>query len=165
MMDKLWAPWRMEYIRSPDQKTDECVFCSKSNDNNDRENLVLYRGDHAFVLMNLYPYNNGHLLISPYVHEETTQSLSKESMDEIMSLADTTMNILRDTMKAQGFNFGANIGIAAGAGLADHIHFHIVPRWVGDTNFMPIVGHTKVMVDGLLETYDKLKLEFNKVNK
>jgi ATP adenylyltransferase len=86
-------------------------------------------------------------------------------MDEIMSLADTTMNILRDTMKAQGFNFGANIGIAAGAGLADHIHFHIVPRWVGDTNFMPIVGHTKVMVDGLLETYDKLKLEFNKVNK
>lgn len=104
-------------------------------------------------------------MISPYKHLDTTELLEKECMSEIMALADETMAILRTRMQAQGFNFGANIGSAGGAGIEDHIHFHIVPRWVGDTNFMPVVGHTKVMVDGLLETYDNLKLEFNKLKK
>jgi len=163
-MNKLWAPWRMEYIRAKKDNEDGCIFCIKSEEDNDRENLVLYRGKQSFILMNLYPYNNGHLMICPYAHVETTESLDKDCMTEIMVLADASMEIFRKTMKAQGFNFGANIGVSGGAGIADHIHFHVVPRWVGDTNFMPVVGHTKVMVDGLFETYDKIKLEFDKLN-
>ena len=103
-------------------------------------------------------------MICPYEHLETTETLSKKCMAEVMVLADQSMDILRRLKKAQGFNFGANIGTAGGAGIADHLHFHVVPRWVGDTNFMPVLGHTKVMVDGLLDTYDTLKTEFNKLN-
>ena len=162
-MDRLWSPWRMKYIRNKEDKEGECVFCLKSKQKNDRDNLVLYRGPTSFILMNLYPYNNGHIMVCPYNHIETTKSLSNESMKEIMMLADKSMDIFRETMDAQGFNFGANIGISGGAGIADHIHFHVVPRWVGDTNFMPVLGHTKVMVDELTNTYDKLKIEFNKL--
>ncbi len=164
-MDKLWAPWRMDYIRTKKENDEGCIFCIKAEEDDDRENLVLHRGEQSFILMNLYPYNNGHLMLCPYEHVETTESLAKECMGEIMELADASMGIFRKTMNAQGFNFGANIGVSGGAGIADHIHFHIVPRWVGDTNFMPVVGHTKVMVDGLLETYDKLKTEFDKLKK
>ena len=103
-------------------------------------------------------------MVCPYAHVETTQLLNKDCMSEIMELTDKAMAIFSKRMNAQGFNFGANIGIAGGAGIAEHIHFHILPRWIGDTNFMPVVGHTKVMVDGLLETYDKLKIEFDKLN-
>ncbi|MBN4081056.1 HIT domain-containing protein [Caldithrix abyssi] len=163
-MDKLWAPWRMEYIRAKKDNDEGCIFCIKAEEEKDRENLVLYRGELSFVLMNLYPYNNGHLMICPYEHVETTESLNKEGMSEIMVVADAAMVIFKKKMKAQGFNFGANIGVAGGAGIADHIHFHLVPRWVGDTNFMPVVSHTKVLVDGLLETYDKLKPEFDKLH-
>ena len=162
-MDKLWAPWRMEYIRAKNDKEEGCVFCIKSEEEKDRDNLVLYRGENLFVIMNLYPYNNGHILICPFKHVETTESLSKDCMNEIMELADTSMEIFRKIMNAQGFNFGANIGVSGGAGIVDHIHFHVVPRWVGDTNFMPVIGQTKVMVDGLLDTYDKLKTEFDKL--
>lgn len=104
-------------------------------------------------------------MVCPYDHVKTTDSLSKDCMMEIMELADKSMKIFRETMKAEGFNFGANIGVSGGAGIADHIHFHVVPRWVGDTNFMPVIGHTKVMVDGLLDTYDKLKIKFDKLIK
>ena len=162
-MDKLWSPWRMEYIQSKKEKNDECIFCVKAKEKNDRENLVLYRGLKTFVLMNLYPYNNGHIMVIPYEHVETTNPLSNKTMEEIMVLADKSMEIFRTIMSAQGFNFGANIGVSGGAGIADHIHFHLVPRWIGDTNFMPVLGHTKVMVDGLVDTYDKLKIEFNKL--
>ncbi len=160
-MDKLWAPWRMEYIRAEKEKG--CIFCQKSNRSNDREDLILFRGKNAVILMNLYPYNNGHLMIAPYDHVESTHTLSPDTLNEIMLLSNQSMTILKTEMKAQGFNFGANIGDAGGAGIADHIHFHVVPRWIGDTNFMPVIGHTKVMVDGLLETYDKLKSEFDKL--
>ena len=153
----------MEYIRAKKNKDEGCVFCIKSNEDDDRDNLVLFRGKTSFVLMNYYPYNNGHIMVSPYKHVEETESLSKQSLTEIMELADKSMKIFRNTIKAQGFNFGANIGVSGGAGIADHIHFHVVPRWVGDTNFMPVFSHTKVMVDGLLETYDKLKIEFDKL--
>ena len=152
----------MEYIRNKEDKNKGCVFCSKSKQKNDRDNLVLFRGSSSFIIMNLYPYNNGHIMVCPYKHIDTTKSLSNSSMTEIMMLADRSMEIFRNVMDAQGFNFGANIGVSGGAGIADHIHFHVVPRWVGDTNFMPVVGHTKVMVDGLFETYDKLKPEFDK---
>ena len=153
----------MEYIKNKEDKNKDCVFCLKSKQKDDRENLVLFRGSSSFVLMNLYPYNNGHIMVCPYDHIDTTKFLSNESMTEIMMLADKSMDIFRNSMNAQGFNFGANIGISGGAGIADHIHFHVVPRWLGDTNFMPVLGHTKVMVDELINTYDKLKIEFDKI--
>jgi len=161
-MDKLWAPWRIEYIRS--EKEDGCIFCDKPEKNNDREMLILFRGELAFVMMNLFPYNNCHLLIAPYIHTNHSNNLSSEERSEIMELADTTMKILKKVIKAEGFNFGANIGSAGGAGIEEHIHFHVVPRWRGDTNFMPIVGHTKVIVQGLQETFDLLKPEFDKLS-
>tara|TARA_B100000530_G_scaffold254471_1_gene168231 strand:- start:160 stop:624 length:465 start_codon:yes stop_codon:yes gene_type:complete len=153
----------MDYIKNKEDKNKGCVFCLKSKQKDDRENLVLFRGSNSFVLMNLYPYNNGHIMVCPYDHIDTTKFLSNESMTEIMMLADKSMDIFRNSMNAQGFNFGANIGISGGAGIADHIHFHVVPRWLGDTNFMPVLGHTKVMVDELINTYDKLKIEFDKI--
>lgn len=158
-MKKLWAPWRIDYIRTP--KEDGCIFCDKSQDSNDRENLVLYRGKDAFILMNLYPYSNGHLMISPYQHTSETSDLSNDCNSEIMTLANSSMEILKKSMKAEGFNFGANLGKAGGAGIEEHIHYHIVPRWSGDTNFMPVIGTTKVMVEGLQETWDILKPFFN----
>jgi len=153
-MKKLWAPWRIDYIRTP--QDEGCIFCTKPQSNNDRKNLILYRGEESFVLMNLYPYSNGHIMISPYNHTAKMNDLSKTCKLEIMELANETMNILTKSMKAEGFNFGANIGKAGGAGIAEHLHFRIVPRWVGDTNFMPVIGNTKVLVEGLQESWDNL---------
>ena len=160
-MKKLWAPWRIEYIRSP--KEDGCIFCDKPAGDNDREDLILYRGEKVFILMNLYPYNNAHLMLAPYIHVDNTKELDADTYKEIMVLADQSMAILKETMDAQGFNFGANIGAAAGAGIKEHIHFHIVPRWAGDTNFMPVLGHTKVEVLGLQECYDLLRPHFDRI--
>ena len=158
-MNKLWAPWRIDYIRTPKEKG--CIFCNKSHDKDDRENLVLYRGNESFVLMNLYPYSNGHLMISPYQHTSDTNDISSRGNEEIMWLGDRSMNILKDAMNAEGFNFGANLGKAGGAGIEEHLHYHIVPRWSGDTNFMPVVGNTKVLVEGLRESWDNLKPHFD----
>ena len=158
-MKKLWAPWRIDYIRTP--KEERCIFCKKFQGKNDRENLILYRGRYAFVLMNLYPYSNGHLMVSPYSHTSETGDLNQDCSAEIMTLANFSMEILKKSMKAEGFNFGANIGKAGGAGIEEHLHYHIVPRWTGDTNFMPVVGTAKVIVEGLAETWDKLKPLFD----
>ena len=160
-MDRLWAPWRMEYIRAP--KEEGCIFCDKPGQSADRDNLILFKGQHSFVIMNLYPYNNGHLMIVPYQHCSNTHKLDETTFKEIMYLTDRAMGIIEQTMDSQGFNFGANIGEAAGAGITEHIHFHIVPRWLGDTNVMPVIGQTKVMVQGLHETYDLLKPEFSRL--
>ena len=160
-MNRLWAPWRIEYIRTKD--IDGCVFCHKSVSKNDEDDLVLFKGEECFVLMNLYPYSNGHLMISPYSHTSDTNDLSSSCNQEIMHLANESMNILKKKMNAEGFNFGANLGKAGGAGIEDHLHYHIVPRWPGDTNFMPVVGTTKVMVEGLNETWLSLKTEFDKI--
>jgi len=151
----------MEYVRTP--KEDGCIFCDKSESDQDRDNLVLFRGTDSFVLMNLYPYNNAHLLIAPYEHVDTTISLSSKVSIEMMNLANESMKIIKMTMNAEGFNFGANIGAIGGAGIKDHVHFHIVPRWLGDTNFMPVIGHTKVLIEGLRETYDELLPHFDKL--
>ncbi len=157
-MDKLWAPWRMEYIRTKNETG--CIFCNKKNSEDDENNLVLYRGNECFILMNLYPYSNGHIMISPYLHSSETSDLSSKCNEEIMRFANKAMNILSSTMNAEGFNFGANIGKAGGAGIADHLHYHVIPRWSGDTNFMPVIGNTKVMVEGLTETWMSLKSKF-----
>ena len=163
MSNKLWAPWRMDYIQTP--KQEGCVFCIKSELKNEKENLVLYRGQESYVLMNLYPYSNCHILIAPYAHTADTNEIKNRGNQEIMWLANESMNILRKTTGAEGFNFGANIGKAGGAGIEEHLHYHIVPRWTGDTNFMPVVGNTKVMVQGLTDSWEKLRPHFDTLGK
>ena len=160
-MDRLWAPWRIDYIKSEKEKG--CIFCDKPAEGDDHSMLILYRGENSFVIMNLYPYNNGHLMIAPYQHTNSTHELNSSSRSEIMELADQIMTIQKNIMNADGFNYGANIGYSGGAGIADHIHFHIVPRWTGDTNFMPVLGHTKVQMQGLQETYNDLRPHFDKL--
>ena len=160
-MDRLWAPWRIDYIKSEKEKG--CIFCDKPAEGDDYSMLILYRGENSFVIMNLYPYNNGHLMIAPYQHTDSTHELNSSSRSEIMELADQIMTIQKNIMNADGFNYGANIGYSGGAGIADHIHFHIVPRWTGDTNFMPVLGHTKVQMQGLQETYNDLRPHFDKL--
>ena len=161
-MNKLWAPWRMDYIRT--LKEDGCVFCIKHESNKDRENLLLFRWRESFILMILFPYTNVHIMISPYKHTSNTDDISSTGNQEIMVLANKSMNIIRKIMGAEGFNFGANLGKAAGAGIEEHIHYHIVPRWLGDTNFMPITANTKVMVEGLQETWDSIKPQFDLIH-
>tara|TARA_Y100000590_G_scaffold81653_1_gene90819 strand:- start:204 stop:710 length:507 start_codon:yes stop_codon:yes gene_type:complete len=161
----LWAPWRMGYIQTPKNEFGPCIFCDKAKIGDDDENLVVHRGEHAYILMNLYPYNNGHLMVTPYDHEEHFDSLPIDTQLEMMNLSSHAMNVLRENLNADGFNFGANFGEVAGAGIKEHLHMHIVPRWIGDTNFMPVMGHTKVMIDGLKETRKQLAEAFNKNRK
>jgi len=161
----LWAPWRMGYIRSARNEFGPCIFCDKSRLGEDEENLVVHRGENAYILMNLYPYNNGHLMVSPYDHEEHFDALNTDTQVEMMTLSTKAMEVLRSSLNADGFNFGANFGEVAGAGIKEHMHLHIVPRWIGDTNFMPVMGHTKVMVDGLKETRKQLAEAFSKNGK
>ncbi len=160
-LERLWAPWRMEYILAP-KPVDECIFCDKPAAGDDRENLIVCRGKQAFVMMNLYPYNNGHVLIAPYRHVPEFDDLEPEVQLEMLNLVSRAMSIMRREMQAGGFNFGANIGAAAGAGIEPHIHLHLVPRWTGDTNFMPVVGGAKVQVQSLRETRDLLAAGFLK---
>ena len=163
-MDKLWAPWRIDYIRNDMQNRDGCFFCDYQDDEeNDRENLVLYRGKYNMVLLNYYPYNNGHLMVAPYIHTGSLSDLDAETKLEMMELVDVSCRIMREKMSAEGFNVGLNIGAIAGAGVDDHLHMHIVPRWKGDTNFMPVLGHTKVISEGLQATWDNLIDGFNKI--
>ena len=152
----------MEYVRAP-KKDSRNTFSSKLKDGSDKENLILYRGEYCFVCMNLYPYNNGHLLVVPYKVVDIPENLDNETLSEIMNISTSTMKILRESMNADGFNIGANIGSSSGAGIAEHLHFHIVPRWSGDTNFMPVVGQTKVHVQGLHDTYNDLIQLFDKI--
>ena len=158
-MDRIWAPWRMDYIES--SKKPDCVFCEKSQSKKDKKNLVLYRGMETFILMNLYPYTNGHLMIAPYLHTSDVNELAEIANKEIMQFAKDCFNILRNKLGAEGFNFGANLGKVAGAGIDQHIHYHIVPRWSGDTNFMPVISDTKVMIEKLNKTWERLKPEFS----
>lgn len=155
-MDKLWAPWRIEYIKKP--KEDICILCEipKKPTEMDRENLLLLRGDRAYILMNRYPYNTGHIMIVPYRHISDIIDLEENEIIEMFKLTRISIRAIKKEMNPDGFNIGINIGRMAGAGIDEHVHIHIVPRWVGDTNFMPVIANTKVMVEYLLETYDKL---------
>ena len=144
----------MEYILG--EKEQGCVFCNRFESDKDRDNLILLRGEHNFVIMNKYPYNNGHLMIVPNRHTADFHSLSETESLEMMTLTSKCLAVLRTAMNPDGFNIGMNVGRVAGAGIDDHLHFHIVPRWDADTNFMPVLGHTKIVSEGLLETWDKL---------
>lgn len=161
-MDYLWAPWRIEYIRRDKSKKEVCIFCQKASEDDDKKNLIVYRGKTAFILLNLYPYNNGHLMVAPYRHTHDFTGLSEEETGEINILTQRSLKVLESCLKPQGFNIGMNLGNVSGAGIADHIHQHIVPRWLGDTNFMPVTGNTKVMLHGLQETWIELHKAFQK---
>ena len=156
-MEHLWAPWRMAFIAPETPPSQECIFCSQPAAHRDEHFYILHRGEHCFMMLNLYPYNSGHLMIAPFQHEGSIEQLDTATLSELMSQAQLALGALRATLHPDAFNMGINQGKAAGAGFADHVHLHIVPRWNGDTNFMPILAHTKVMPELLDDTYRKLK--------
>lgn len=155
-MNRLWAPWRANYISNIDNKNEDCIFCTKPKENKDAENLILKRHETCFVIMNRYPYNNGHLLIVPYKHTGQISDLLPQEKLELFETVDKCLAGLKKTHKPDGFNIGMNIGRVAGAGIDKHIHLHIVPRWNGDTNFMPVIGGAKVISESLEECYNHL---------
>jgi ATP adenylyltransferase len=154
-MKHLWSPWRLEYLTAP--KSGECVFCHAAQSTDDRENLVLLREERCFMILNRFPYNNGHFMVVPYDHVPTLEALDAETLTNMMLLLNRGLAALRATMQPQGFNIGANLGHAAGAGIEEHVHLHAVPRWVGDTNYMPIIGNMRVVPETWQMTYDTLK--------
>jgi ATP adenylyltransferase len=154
-MDQIWAPWRMEFIMKADKKSG-CFLCQKASEKNDEENLILYRGKQNFILLNAYPYNPGHLMVAPYRHIGNLLDTEEDELKEHYELIKMSVRLLTNIVRPAAFNVGMNLGKIAGAGVADHIHSHIVPRWQGDTNFMPVVAETKVLSEALAETYRKL---------
>lgn len=152
----LWAPWRIEFIRSGN--SDKCFLCGKKSDFNSKdEEIIIARGKNTFIILNRYPYNSGHLMIAPYRHVKDVSTLTKRELYELMDMTVAAENLLSRLMSPQGFNIGFNIGAAAGAGLEEHIHFHVVPRWIGDTNFMPILSDTRVVPEALKDTAEMLR--------
>lgn len=154
-MDKLWAPWRVKYITKVSSMKG-CIFCSKPKAKNDRKNYIVARTRHSFSILNLYPYNNGHMMIVPHRHVDSLTKLNREETADLVDLLNRTQELLSDAMDPDGFNIGINIGRAAGAGVKDHVHIHIVPRWFGDANFMQVTASTKVISESLDALYGKL---------
>lgn len=167
-MEKLWSPWRSNYIESFKQKKEDesCVFCRAQKEGLESDDcLIVYRSGKCFVTLNLYPYNSGHLMVIPNRHTSQFSSIAADEMKEIMDVVQLTMKALEIAMKPQGYNFGANLGKAAGAGIDEHIHFHVLPRWNGDTNFMPALGEVKIISQDLLVTKKNLITAFNEALK
>ncbi len=156
-MENLWAPWRMAFIAPKTPQPQVCIFCTQPAAYRDAEHYILYRGTLCFMMLNLYPYNSGHLMIAPYQHVANVEDLDVETLAELMEQVQLALRALRMVMKPDGFNMGINQGKVAGAGFADHMHFHIVPRWNGDTNFMPVIADIKVMPEHLDSVYQQLK--------
>ncbi|TET22297.1 MAG: HIT domain-containing protein [Candidatus Stahlbacteria bacterium] len=160
-MKKLWAPWRMTYIREvlSDEGKDRCVLCEigSAPPGDDEKNLVLARGKHVFVVLNRFPYNNGHLMVTPYKHTKELAELSDDALAELLRFTQRSIDTLRRAANPDGFNVGTNFGRVAGAGIEDHLHLHVVPRWSGDTNFMPVLADVKVISQALAETWRELK--------
>ena len=157
-MEHLWAPWRMEYIKKVDEPG--CVFCTKPKEDKDAANLILHRGEHGFVIMNSYPYNSGHLMVVPYRHITDMEKLRDDERNEHFALVSRSIAVLKEALKPDGFNVGMNLGRIAGAGIDQHIHAHIVPRWAGDTNFITVTGDIRVVNEALQDTYKKLVEKF-----
>ncbi|MBM3457581.1 MAG: HIT domain-containing protein [Armatimonadetes bacterium] len=154
-MQHLWAPWRMAYVGVP--QPEGCVFCRAPQGEELRRELVLHRGEHCFLIMNMFPYNNGHLMSVPYRHTADFPGLTAEEQGELLKLAQYGVRALTEAFRPDGFNLGMNLGRCAGAGIADHLHLHAVPRWNGDTNFMPVLGETRVLPDALFSSYDRIR--------
>lgn len=157
-MKYLWAPWRVGYIRM--KKAKGCILCEKPKEDSDVANYILYRGEKNFVILNGYPYNPGHLMIAPFRHVPNLEDLTDEELHEHFAIANQCTKILRQVLNPSGFNLGINLGEVAGAGIAGHVHTHIVPRWLGDTNFMTTIFDIRVIPEALAETYQMLKEKF-----
>jgi ATP adenylyltransferase len=153
---RIWAPWRLRYVTDA-TKSDECVFCAKPAAGDDRESLIVHRGDLCFVILNLFPYTNGHLMVAPFEHVGRLQELDPGTTAEMMDLAQQAMRRIEEVYGPEGFNVGVNQGRIAGAGVEGHIHLHVVPRWAGDTNYMPVLADTRVMPQSLEDSYDALE--------
>lgn len=153
-MKQLWAPWRMEYITS--DKGGPCILCTKPSASQDRKNYILERSNHSFVMMNIYPYSNAHVMVSPYAHVDRLEALDNDTALDLTRTLARAMERLRDALSPEGFNVGLNLGKAAGAGIDTHLHFHIVPRWNGDTNYMTVFAEVRVIPEHLDATYDRL---------
>jgi ATP adenylyltransferase len=158
-MDRLWTPWRYQYISAARDQTG-CIFCEKPAQGNDEENYIVLRGKHNYVVLNAFPYTSGHVMVVPYEHVATPEEAREETVIEMMLLTRTAVSCLRTAYRPDGVNLGMNLGEAAGAGVVGHIHMHVLPRWIGDANFMTTVGETRVIPEDLSETYRKLKQAF-----
>jgi ATP adenylyltransferase len=161
-MERLYAPWRMAYVDQPHKDAAPsgatgCIFCDKAAQSDDQENLIVHRGVHAFVLLNLFPYNNGHLMVAPYRHTADLSALDDAATLEMLTLARQAQAALHTAFHPEGYNLGMNLGKVAGAGIAEHLHLHIVPRWNGDTNFMPVLADVKVLPDALHSSAAKIR--------
>jgi len=165
-MKHLFSPWRSSYIKTFSEKkhSNACLFCRISKEKTDADNLIIWRGEYCFVVMNRYPYNSGHLMIVPYRHTSRFERISSEEHEEIMMVTGKSIKVLESISKPQGFNFGANLGRTAGAGIDKHIHFHLVPRWNGDTNFMPVLSDVKLVSESLLDMFLKLRKAMKEKN-
>lgn len=160
---QLWAPWRMEFITSDKEKGSGCVFCKLKSETNDKQNLILHRTDEAFVILNKYPYNNGHVMVVPNKHTGDLSELNDKELKTMMALGRESVTALKKAYKPEGFNLGMNLGAAGGAGIREHVHLHVVPRWQGDTNFMPVCAETKSMPQHLTESFDALVEHFRRL--
>ena len=154
-MDYLWTPWRYQYV-TKGEPSSECVFCAAARGGDDRANLIVHRASHNFVILNRYPYTNGHVMVVPFQHVSSLQELAEEALLEMIRLARECEKHLRASYRPDGLNIGMNLGRSAGAGIADHVHMHILPRWAGDTNFMTVTGETRVLPEDLPTTWEKL---------
>lgn len=152
---RIWAPWRLRYVKGA-SKSDECIFCTKPLEGDDRGTLIVHRGERCFVILNLFPYTNGHLMVAPFEHAGRYQDLSAETTAEMTALAQQAMSRIEAVYEPEGFNVGINQGRVAGAGIEGHIHMHVVPRWAGDNNYMPVIADTRVMPQSLEESYDAM---------
>ena len=159
-MNHIWSPWRMKYIEKT-EKEEGCVFCNALAKEDNAVNLIPFRGQQAFVILNLYPYTSGHLMVVPFEHVATLEELNQSTRAEMMELTSQCMTVLRKIYNPQAFNMGANIGEAAGAGVPGHVHIHIVPRWGGDTNFMSTLGETRVLPESIEVTYRRVREGFS----
>ena len=158
---RIWAPWRLAYVKDASKDIEEeCIFCAKPAQDDDEANLIVHRGERSFVILNLFPYTNGHLMVAPYAHLGRLQELGSETLAEMMALAQRSMDRLEQVYEPHGYNVGLNQGRVAGAGVEHHIHMHVVPRWGGDTNFMPAIADTKVMPQSIEQSYEALKGAF-----
>jgi len=155
-MEHLWAPWRIQYVTRP--KESGCILCQKSKENKDETNFILHRSQNNFIILNAFPYNPGHLMIAPYRHIANLQDLSDDEVTDHFNLVKKSLALLKEILNPDGFNIGLNIGKVAGAGIEEHLHTHIVPRWQGDVNFMPVLSNTRVISEELAATYKKLRV-------